>query len=363
MWRPVIAIALVALAPTAHAGGGPATDAYEGIDDSAVDVHGLVDVYAADNVDDPRTGQSQLRAFDTTANEPALGWLRLRIAHRPDVVGFRVDLGIGDTADAYLADDPAAVRHPALSRRLSRVGEAFVTVVLPGDVALDVGKFDTPIGLEDNEGLTNWNYSRSFVFTWDEPSLHTGARATYAISPEVTVGAFWLNGWNANVLDGSTMRSYAAAARWKPDDRLEAVVVYAGGLERAPHDPAGLAFRNLVDAYVTFAITRTIAVAATADYTPQFSGAAGYARFTPITGLAGAVRVERFADGSSIATGTPQTLDEVTATIEGRRVWRGATFVPRLEYRRDHSSADVFDHAGSLERVQQTITLSLIAAR
>lgn len=354
---------LAVLASPAHAGGGPPTDAYDGIDDSAIDVHGFADVYLAGNLDQPSSGQSQLRAFDTTANEPALGWLRLRVARKPRLFGFRIDLGIGDQAVAYFASDPAAQLYPELSHVLSHVGQAFATVAPTSDVSIDAGKFDTPIGLEDNESLTNWNYSRSFVFTWDEPSLQTGMRATYVISPQVAVAAFWLNGWNANILNGSDMRSYAAAARWRPIAAVEAVVVYAGGLERAPHDPTTLSFRNLVDGYVTYELTRHISLAATADYTPQFDGVAGYARYAPSEWLAGAVRAERFADPSGIATGTPQTLAEVTATLEGRRVAYGTTVVTRLEYRRDASTADVFDHAGTFARTQQTLTLALIASR
>jgi hypothetical protein len=354
-----VLIALVLIERSAHGGGGPPTDAYEGIGDSAIDVHGFADVYFAYNPGDPANGQNQLRAFDTTANEPAIGWLRLRVAHRPRTFGFRVDLGIGDTANAYFAADPAATAHPELSRWLSHVGQAFATVVLPEEIEVDAGKFDTPVGLEDNESLLNWCYSRSLVFTWDEPSLHTGVRATYAITPEVIVAAFWLNGWNANELDGSTMRSYAAAARYKPNESLEAVLVYAGGLE---HDPKALRWRTLIDAYVVYKATDALSLAATADYTPQFYGGAAYARYLATDWLAGVLRVERFADPEGIATGTAQTLDEITATLEGRRVVHGATLISRLEYRHDWSTADVFEHGTILRGVQKTVTLGLIAS-
>ncbi len=356
--------AIVASGRAARAGGGPPTDAYEGIADTAVDVHALADVYYAQNFDDPSSGQSALRAFDTTANEPALGWLRVRVARRPRTFGFRVDLGVGDVANGYFADDPASTLHPALSRWLSHVGQAFATVAPIDHLAIDAGKFDTPIGLEDNEALANWNYSRSFVYTWDEPSLHTGLRATYEIDPELALAAFWLNGWNANVLDGNTMRSYAVAARYKPVDGLELVAVYAGGLEPAlvaPH--TALAFRNLVDGYLTYAITGWLSVAATGDYATQFHGAAGYARVAPLRDLALAARVERFADRQGAATGTAQTLDEITATLEGRRKLCTTTLVARLELRHDRSTATVFDNAGTAAHSQDTLTLALLVSR
>ena len=362
MHAVVFAFAIILVGAPAHAGGGPPPHAYDGIDDSALDIHALAELYAALNFDDPRSGQSQLRAFDTTANEPAIGWLRLRIAHKPRTFGFRVDLGVGDTANAYFADDPASTAHPVLSRWLSHVGQAFVTAVLPGGIALDAGKFDTPVGLEDNENLMNWNFSRSYVFTYAEPSLHTGLRATYVIQPELTVAAFWLNGWNANILDGSDMRSYALAARWKPTEEIEAVVVYAGGLEPAPTDPSVLAFRNLLDAYVTVQATHTVALAASGDYTTKFMGASGAVRFAPVAWLAGSLRVEQLADRTGFATGTGQTLDELTATAESRAIERGVTLIGRLEYRHDRSNADVFDHGGVLEHTQDTLTAALLAS-
>jgi hypothetical protein len=186
-----VAIALLASASYARGGGGPPTDAYEGIVGSAIDVHALADIYFAGNFGDPYDSQSELRAFDATANEPAIGWLRVRLAHRPGRFGFRVDLGLGDTATAYFLDDPAHVQDPALSRWLSH----------------------------------------------------------------------------------------------------------------------------------------------------------------------------RFSDPSGLATGTAQTLDEVTATLEGRRIVRGTTLVSRLEYRHDWSNADSFEHGGRFERTQQTLTLALLASR
>jgi hypothetical protein len=363
--KRLIVLAALAFARAAIAGGGPPTDAYDGIDDSAIDVHVLADVYIAGNFDDPKNGLNQLRAFDTTANLPALGWLRVRAAHKPrGWFGFRVDLGLGDTANGYLAGDPARFAYPTLSRWLSYVGQAFVTVRVTSCLSIDAGKFDTPLGLEDNEGLDNWNYSRSLIFTWDEPSLHTGVRATYVVSPEVALAVFWLNGWDANVVGGTDMRSYAASARWKPNDAIEATIVYAGGLERGLFDPTQLGFRNTLDAYITYDVTKSLSLAASGDIAiEQFEGAAAYARYAARDWLAGAVRVERFADPRGLSTGTPQTLDEVTATLESRHVARGVTLVGRLEYRHDWSNADVFDHAGAFERTQQTLTLSLIASR
>jgi hypothetical protein len=126
---------VVALTRIARAGGGPATDAYDGIADRGIDAHVLADVYATDAIGASRIA---LRSFDPAANTLALGWLRLRVARRPGAIGFRIDLGAGDTADAYAADDPAVREHPDLTRALSHVGQACATLVVRG-VAIDAG--------------------------------------------------------------------------------------------------------------------------------------------------------------------------------------------------------------------------------
>ena len=221
----------------AFAGGGPATDAYDSISESApVDVHGLLDLYVLHAFNQPASSRTQLRAFDDTGNQPALGLLRLTLAHRPGRFGFRLDVGAGDTANAFLGADPAASQHPDLSRAFSFVQQAFLSVVVPlgSGIAVDAGKFATPVGLEDNESVTNWNYSRSLLYTLAEPALHTGVRLTYRPLPALAFTAFALNGWNSNVLEGNTLRSYAAAGSYKPLEGLELVLVYMGGLERAP---------------------------------------------------------------------------------------------------------------------------------
>jgi hypothetical protein len=69
--------AIAAWARAAHAGGGPATDAYDGIGDGTVEVHALADICGEAG------GTLALRAFDTTADAPALGWLRVRVARKP----------------------------------------------------------------------------------------------------------------------------------------------------------------------------------------------------------------------------------------------------------------------------------------
>jgi hypothetical protein len=372
---PLVALALLAdLGGAARASGGAATDSYDDIRAVAIDVHGLADLYMQGNFNAPPSGSSQLRAFDGVAGEPSLGLMRITVAHKPDLFGFRVDVGVGDLPNAYLRFDPAASTHPDLSRGLSYLEQAFVTATVPvgRGIAVDVGKFGTPVGLEDNESMGNWNYSRSLLYLLAEPSYHAGLRVTYPASETLGVSLFWVNGWDANVLDGNGMRALAAAVTWDPTPGLELVADYMGGLERAPtrlSDPT-LTFRNEVDAYARYELTKRVAFACTSDYGRDaanggvsWAGVGGYLRVGMLPWLAGSVRAEHYADGDGFTSGTRQELAEMTATMEVKGEVDAVKWVGRLELRRDQSDAAVFS-AGARELVahQDTLGASLAAA-
>ena len=375
--RPVASTAVLvgivcATQGTAQAGGGAATDAYDGVGKGrAVDVHAMVDLYM--QIREPPGGSVQLRAFDVHRDAPALDLLRLTVAHHPDLVGFRLDLGVGDMPSAYFAADPASTSRPDLSRALSYVEQGFVTAALPvGGITLDVGKFDTPVGYEDNEALPNWNYSRGLLFTLAEPTYHTGLRLTYPVTSRLAVSGFWLNGWNTNLAEGNGMRSFAVAASWQTTPNLDLVVTYAAGLERAPthlSDPR-LSFRDVFDAYGTYALRPWLSVAATADYAIDASsggvswwGVGGYARCLVLPWLAAAVRGEHFSDPDGFTTSVRQRVDEVTATAEGTTRLGRLELVGRIEYRHDQSNQPVFLSGGPIGVMRQdTGTLALLAA-
>jgi hypothetical protein len=355
----------------ALASGG--ADAYDDIDAAApVDGHGLADAYALHNFDDPASHTNQLRAFDFDTGF-ALGYLRLTLARRPGRVGFRVDTGFGNTADVFYRQDPAAARHPHVARAYSYLGQAFFTAIVPLErpIAVDVGKFGTPVGLEDNESLPNWNYSRSLLYTWAEPSLHTGLRLWCPVTDTLDVSLFWVNGWDSGVLDGSDMRTFAAALGWRPTGSLSIALVDMVGLEHPPTQlTAPLSLRNVVDASVVFKPAAVISLASSADYGNDradggvaFWGIAAYARAQALPWLAATLRGEYFSDASGFATGTAQRLAEGTATIELRHDVKRLRLVSRFEYRHDRSTARPFDGAVPASRsAQDTITIAALVA-
>ena len=370
----VIVIAVWTLSASAQASGGASTDSYDDIEKGGIDPHGLADVYFQGGLDKTSLANNQLRAFDVQNNLPALGMLRLTLAHKPDIFGFRLDAGIGAIPDAYLRLDPASATHPGLSRGLSYIEQAFVTANIPigRGLEVDVGKFGTPVGLEDNEALENWNYSRSLLYLVAEPSYHAGLRITCPLSETLAVSVFWVNGWNANVFDGNAMRAGAAAVSWRPAPRLEVVLDYMGGLERPPtqlSDPI-LSLRHELDAYVKYGFTRRVAMAWTGDYGHDGAsggvswwGLGGYVRVEALDFLAGVLRLEHLDDSDGFTSGAKQRLAEVTATLEVRGRVEATKWIGRLEYRRDESDEPFFTSpVASASTHQDTFGASLLAA-
>lgn len=367
-----VSLSLLIARRDAYAGGGAATDAYEDIrPGTALDVHAMLDIYAQHDFNRPSNDLPGLHAFELRDDEIALGFARVTLAHRPgpSVIGFRIDAGVGDTPNAYMRSDPAMARHPDVARAFSFAEQAFVTALLPigSGVSLDVGKFGTPVGLEENEAHLNWNYTRSLLFTLAEPTYHTGARATYSLSKTFAVSAAWLNGWNANVVDGNGMRSFAGAFTWVATKRLELTLTYAAGLERAPLRLAdsALLFRHELAATATLTLTDRVTFAAAADYgTDEASGGgawwgvAAYARVRALPWLFTTLRGETFGDPAGYITGGKRRIVEGTATVEARHTVRDVTIIGRVEYRRDQSDTPAFQASAlPLLARQETLTL------
>jgi hypothetical protein len=295
--------------------------------------------------------------------------LRVTLAHRPGRVGFRIDAGVGDTAQGFQRIDPENSDHPRLAQALSYVQQAFVTVVVPvGEgIALDAGKFTTPVGLEENETWQNWNYSWSLLYTLPEPTYHSGLRATYK-THRWTLQALWANGWDSNFLDGNGMQSVGLAIAWRPTDHVEIVVADVAGPERAPTQLSSstLTFRNALDAYITYAINGMFSLAASTDYGyderdggVSWIGVAGYGRAHLRPWLNAALRLERLDDDNGYLTGRAQNLWEVTTTLEFPYRIGKLAVIGRMEYRHDHSDEPVFETATVPSGHRDTLTAAI----
>ena len=356
---------------TVEAGAAPSVEE-KASEPPELELNGSFDAYSGVNFARPDSNVNKLRAFDTQDGGFALNYAELVLARNKGPVGFRLDAGFGAASDALFAVDNASVSMDAgtvdTARALSHIQQAYVTGHL-GRLTLDLGKFVTQHGYEVIETKDNWNYSRSILFTWAIPFLHTGLRATYPVNDKLSVMGCWVNGWNANIEDGNKMTSVGLQAIYKPIAPVSLVVNYMGGREHAV-GVGELTMRHLVDVSATYSINDKASVAVNGDYGHDaanggvsWAGVAGYGRYQILPWLATAGRLEYFSDPDGFMTTVQQKLVEGTATVEVSGKIGPTAVLGRLEYRHDHSDAPFFDATmPTMKTNQDTVLVGAVAA-
>jgi hypothetical protein len=259
------------------------------------------------------------RAFDTESNGFTPHAFELVVERPADdamPIGFRTDLFFGDDAEVFHSTGAGTATDQFDLQQL------YITSRIPLVEGLEVkaGKFVTLLGAEVIESPANWNFSRSYMFTYSIPFTHTGALATYAL-PEglgsVTGGV--VNGWDvvddnnkgktflgnititpiedlslsSNLVTGPEQGAdnrddrtvISNIATWKPIDELTLMANYDFGHESGVAPLVGTA-------------------GGTAGFdSAEWTGMALYAKYdlSPTWALAG--RLEWFDDKSGVRTG------------------------------------------------------------
>src|SRR5271170_3529893 len=76
------------------------------------------------------------------------------------------------------------------------------------------------------------NYTRGALYWLAEPLFHTGLRAKYQITDEVTFRLMVVNGWN-NTIDDNLGKTFGAQIGVAPLKQLSGNITYIGGPERS----------------------------------------------------------------------------------------------------------------------------------
>lgn len=315
---------------------------------------GTLDGYYGYNLNKPPSGKNLYHNFDFNHNQFSLNYAEIAVEQKPAPVGFRADVGFGDAATAVHAAEPAGAD---IFRYLQ---QAYVSLA-KGKVQVDFGKFVTQHGAEVIETKDNWNYTRSLLFAWAIPYYHFGTRLTLTANDKVTLGAFLVNGWN-NVLDNNQGKTFGVQAIVKPVSKLTWIQNYMVGKEQ----PTGDDNRHLIDSTAILDVDPKLSLMANYDYgmdrvgggRVRWQGIAAYAKVSPVAKFKFSPRFEWFYDPQGFATGTGQTLKEVTLTTQ-IDVNDSAFF--RGEYRHDLSDIAVFDQkTGGLKKNQDTVTFGIV---
>ncbi len=292
-------------------------------------VGGYVDSYFSFNLDRPTSHINQLRNFDVTENQFVMANAEISVTRAAAPLGFRVDADFGPTNDIVQSGVPGTVMN---------IGQAYATYVIPvgSGLTVDGGKFVTHMGFEVIKAKDDFNYSRSLLFAIPIPYYHLGLRASYTVSPLLTLCTHVYNSWNGPTVNSG--KTFGFQAIFTPSSTLSITGNWLGG--PALPDSVSKKFRNVGELIVSYTPVAPLTLAVDALYgqenlpggTALWKGVAAYVKYAIAGTSAVAVRGEYFSDPEGYTTGAAQNLSEVTLTYEYRPV---TNLILRGEYRYD----------------------------
>jgi hypothetical protein len=323
---------------------------------------GLADGYVNYNNNGPAMDFNQLQNFDLHTGAPRLSLAKFTVDKSDKVIGIHLDVGVGETMRLIHASDPAAIDHKGL-----RYVEQMYLIFKPNKThgtEVDFGQFVTSAGAEVIESSSNWNYTRSLLFSWAIPYYHFGFRTSTPVTKELTLGFQLENAWNT-VWGNNDFRNIALTMALTKTKYTWT----ANYLEGPNHLGTSAGKRNLIDTTVLLTPNSKFNAYVNADWARdnqigggygQWYGLAGAARYQITKLFAVAGRAEFFDDARGFATGTAQVLKEGTATGEFKL---NDHLVTRFEARHDVSDHPFFDQGNGkpLGKSETTVTLGIVA--
>jgi len=299
----------------------------------------MADGYFTLNSNHPASNSNQLQNFDINWGQPELSMAMFTVDKSDKMLGIHVDAGLGETFRLIHAtdDEPKGFRY---------IKQMYV-ILKPAHMhgaEIDFGEFVTSAGAEVIESYSNWNYSRSLLFTWAIPYYHFGLRTTVPVTKSLTLGVQVVNAWN-NLWGNNTMKNLGFTAAYTKTKYSWSSNYYFG----PNHPGTTVGKRNLFDTTLTLTPTSKASFYVNYDYArdnaiggghASWYGIAGAARYQLTKKFAVAGRTEWFDDANGLATGTAQKLKEGTLTGEYKY---NDHLIARLEFRRDASDMPFFD--------------------
>lgn len=309
---------------------------------------------------------NQYRVFDIYHDNIDVALAEVTLQKKQDDVTFSIALDFGHNADVLSPNDE-------VSKHITQAYLSYQPHQLP-QLTLVAGKMLTHMGLEVPRAKDNWNYSRSLLFGYAFPFWHTGVGAKYAFLDGKLTAAAYLYNNTQGLYATNRSKTIGAQLQYAPNQDLTLTYNFLSGPEAdASGNTRTRAVHELIGKYQ---IAENWAIAA--------DGAFGtlrrfYADGRPGTWLSGFValkwtngffslspRFEMYVDKSGATiqvagintTAVPQRIDSETLTASFAC---GKGLETRLEFRHDHSTADVFSNGnGRLLNSQSTVTSALL---
>jgi len=299
-------------APIAEATAPPDQPAPGSLTFAGITISGLLDAYATINPARTATNPApnDLYVFETQANGASVSLAKIALERKAAPVGFRLDVGFGETIDIVNATDAAAGMGHDVMRNLE---QAYISWAATPSLTFKVGKMVTHHGMEVIESQSNWNYTHSLLFSYAIPFTQTGIAVDWVASDELELTLFVVNGLN-NTFEGNAFKSPGAQVSYKPAPELTLIQNFSAFNEQ-PGDAGGLTrFDNAVylfDTVATYApipelelgLNTDVAYDATLWSDALLAGAAAYCRWHANDKIALSGRAEIFHDNASPTLG------------------------------------------------------------
>jgi hypothetical protein len=322
-----------------------------------VTLSGLAEAYYQWNFANHANGITNGRGFDNRANTFTLSSALLDAKF--DVSGFVGELGVqlgSASVTSYLAEPTQpgtswVAPSGADAWRIIQQAHVGYRIPLGRGLLVEAGIFLSPVGPEAPVSKDNWNLSRSTLF-FALPFYHTGARATYQLTQNLSATAAVYNGWNT-VVDNNPEKSVSASVGWN-SERVTASLLYFGGVERSGAE-LGRPWRHLVDVWGQWQATERLALLGQANVgfegtgvgLQAWQGAAVSTRYKVLDWLFVSARADvlheslpRLSDGSVAPIFFPApTVGSATTTVELRPVDHVSL---RVEYRHDQAESELY---------------------
>jgi hypothetical protein len=347
---------------------------------------GYVETYYSLNLRLPSNHINNLRGFDNRERTFTLSNVALDGSGERGPLKARLVLQVGTTPSTYFLAEPSLAGTAAVNATNGElwkyVQQATLAYAGPGELVVDAGLFPSPVGLEVIPVKDNWNWSRSNLF-FGLPFYHTGLRAAYPLGHGWTGMLHAYNGWNS-VVDNNVYPSIGLSVTYA-DEKTTAQFLYFGGIERPTGAPEGNAWRNLFDAYTTYAISDQTSIAFQFDAgvepnnfgTSAWAAGALYGKVQLSSKLYAAARGDYFREWVAEKSGVSaaaifwptQWISSGTVTLAAQPI-DGLSV--RLEFRHDHAKTPAF-FGGTVagdgvttpyvpnRRAQETLTLGATA--
>ena len=352
-----------------------------------IEVHGFASTsynFNFHNPQNPTNGNSQNRVYDRESNTFRFdnGELVL-VKETPKVgeVGFRTDLNFGSSYPGINASNGGLGNANGARVDDFDVQQGYVSYNAPigSGLQIDMGKFTTHIGAELIDGHDGWNYnhSRSYLFGYANPFVHSGVRASYSLSDDLSVLGMVANHPLGSEVDNNNGKALGAQIAYTVSDNLSIVLNWAGGNTGAGN---AVQHANFWDSVIDIELNDKTLLQLNIDYANQegtsntvdagdsnWWGASGILRHDCNDWFSMNLRGEFFSDIHGTRTSqnanfnqtAGQQLFSFTVTPEFRI---NQNMIVRVEYRHDDSTRFAFmdQNNSQLESSQDTLAANAL---